>query len=158
MNMPVVHTIEDYEKMVYSAAEDYNRKDYERAVIQFEELAVLNPKNKKIFEILFYIYLKLENLDKADDNRKKYLELVYEENPHLRQPKTFDDLVQEAGDFNQIKKEFDRIITHSDFLDINQALETLTNLNILYMSRQQYDEALNCAPVFKERYLSMHSN
>jgi hypothetical protein len=151
---PRIETIDDYEALAYSAAEDFNRKDYEKALAKFLDMKEANPGNKKLHEVLFYIFLRLDRIEEAEKERLVYLDLAREENPHLFQLRTFDNLVEEAGDLKEVKNEFDRLMKKKD-IDIFEALEIFNKLNVLYLAREEYEKAGKAADQLQEKYKNL---
>lgn len=129
----------DYEKMVVQASADYNRKDYEKALIGFLELEKSNFKNAKVHEVLCYLYLKLGKIPEAEKQFDLYESLLSGGKSTKARLKTFEETVAEAGDLSEREKEYEKLLvkTGSD----NDLFGTAMQLSILYMSKGQFAKA-----------------
>nr|HPN82089.1 hypothetical protein [Spirochaetota bacterium] len=63
--MTRIYSYDEYKEMTFEAVEDFNNREYGKALEKFLDLAETNPENPKVHEILVLIYLKLDMLDKA---------------------------------------------------------------------------------------------
>jgi tetratricopeptide (TPR) repeat protein len=152
--MHLIKNKDDYKDVTLEAVELYNKKDYKNALIKFKRLEKCNYKNPKIHEMLVYIYLILKNLPMAEKEYENYLELMKKDNPGLVHPRSFEEIVQEAGNIKDLENRYKKIISRKikKFDPIKQS-EVPLNLGFLYMSQGRYQKAEEVLVKYKEAYM-----
>ena len=141
--------------MTFEAVEDFNNREYGKALEKFLDLAETNPENPKVHEILVLIYLKLDMLDKAQAEFETYHKLLGQSVPGLALPprKTFGQLASEAGDRVELERACDAIMSGSEKLDPWQSTDMVSKLGIVYMSQGEYRKAEELLLGFKQKLL-----
>jgi len=141
--MARITSFEQYRDTTYEAVEDYNSKDYRKALEKFLDLAETNPSNPKVHEILILTYLKLDMFDKAQQEYEVYCRLVGELMPEMRIPprKTFDEVAREAGNQLKLEKEHKKIMKKTGDFDVYKSSDTVSRLSIVYMAKGEYRKA-----------------
>lgn len=153
--MTRIYSYDEYREMTFEAVEDFNRKDYNKALEKFLDLAETNPNNPKVHEILVLIYLKLDMLGKAQEEFEAYHRLLGESIPGLTLPvrKSFNQLATEAGDQVELERACEAIMSGSEKLDPWQSTDTVSKLGIVYMSQGEYRKAEELLLEFKQKLL-----
>ena len=139
-----ITNFEEYRDITYEAVEDYNNKEYEKALEKFLALAEINPTNIKVREVLVLVYLKLKMYEKAQEEHALYMKLLAETMPDARIPerKTFTEIVESAGDQSKLEKDYKKVMKKSvKTFDIYESTETASKLGFLLMSRGDYRKA-----------------
>lgn len=75
-----IKNLEEYSQKTSEGAALFNEKQYSKALPIFLELAEYNAKNYKVYETLALIYLKLNEVEKADEALKTAMSLYSEKN------------------------------------------------------------------------------
>lgn len=153
--MTRIYNYDEYREITFEAVEDFNRKDYDQALAKFLDLAETNPENPKVHEILVLIYLKLDRLDKAQEEFEAYHRLLGESVPGLSLPKrkSFDEMAQEAGDRVELERACEFIMSGSEKIDPWHSTDTVSRLGIVYMSQGEYRKAEELLLGFKQKLL-----
>jgi len=136
-----IRTFEEYRDITYEAVELYHKKKYKQALKKFLALAETNPTNLKVHEMLTYVYLQLGEFEKADEEYRLYLELLYEQYPEVRRPRTFEEIVQDAGEYHEAKQSYEHLMAHPDQYDMFEAMAIASRLAIHHMARAEYTQA-----------------
>ncbi len=144
---------DSYKELTLQAVDDYNRKDYEKALSKFKEMEEANYGNPKVHELLTYIHLKLDDLKNAEKQYKVYRELLRAENPDIYEERTFEELVGDAGNIKEVEKDFKKIMKKSKDLDPIKDFEIPSKLSVLYMANGQYDKAEEILVEFRKKYI-----
>lgn len=146
-------SLEQYEALTYQAAENFNRKDYENALKKFLKLAENNWENPKVHEILSTIYLNLGNTEKSREEFHIYMDLLRRDNPELPAPRSFDELVADAGDISSVEAEYNRIMKKKSCKDPFSSFDVPARLAVLYMSEGKFKQAEDILTRFKARFV-----
>lgn len=146
----------EYEKLTYEAAEIFNRQDYKKALKKFLELEKANSKNIKVHEVLSYIYLQLHDIDKAQKEYNICRHLLSELHPEIEvaTPKTFDEIVDDAGNLRDIEKEYKKIMRARKKDEIIDNFEVPAKLAILYMADGNYKKAEDILTKFRDKAIA----
>jgi len=141
--MARITSFEEYRDTTYEAVEDYNNKEYDKALEKFLCLSEANPKNPKVREVLILVYLKLKMYDKAQEEYGIYIELLGETMPNVQLPerKTFAEVVESAGDKDTLEKDYKKVMKKTKNLDVHHSCDTASRLGIIYMARGEYRKA-----------------
>ncbi len=138
--MPI-KTFEEYRDVTYEAVELFHKKKYKQALKKFLALEETNYTNLKVHEMLVYIYLQLGEFEKADEQYRIYLELLSEQYPEIRKPRSFEEIVEEAGDYNEAKNSYDNFLKEPEKYDVFEGMAIASRLAIHYMSQGEYEKA-----------------
>jgi Flp pilus assembly protein TadD len=131
---------EIYEKVVLEALELYHQSEYSKALEKFLRLAEYNFQNMKVHEMLGYIYLKLDLIQKAEEEYEILMKLAKEKNIEFKKP-TFEELVEAAGDEGEALRQFEALEA-SGFEDFSpEETKVVINLGLIYMAKGKYREA-----------------
>ncbi|NPV38178.1 MAG: hypothetical protein HPY78_02760 [Brevinematales bacterium] len=136
-----IRTFEEYRDITYEAVELYHKKKYKQALKKFLALAETNPTNLKVHEMLTYVYLQLGEYEKADEEYQIYLKLLFEQYPEMRRPRTFEEIVQDAGEYEEAKKSYENMIAHPMNYDMFEGMAIASRLSIHHMARGEYEKA-----------------
>ncbi len=145
--------VDSYKDLTLQAVDDYNRRDYETALKKFLKMEKANYTNPKIHEILSYIYLKLGDIENAQVQYAICRDLMREEVPNLMEDRSFEDLVDEAGELKTVEKDFKKIMKKKKGLDPIKDFEIPSKLSIIYMSKGEYTKAEEILLDFKKKYI-----
>jgi len=150
-------TYNEYKELTVEALELYHAGDFEEALFKFLYLAEHNPNNAKVHEMLAYLYLKKDNLEKAEQEYQIYKTLLVSENSYLEIPeRSFEDVVQDAGDFEELSEEYNRIMSKDRELDLFEDGHIASALSLHYFARGDYQSAEQVLENFKAHYESMN--
>jgi len=141
--MAKITSFEEYRDTTYEAVEDYNNKEYGKALEKFLSLAETNPTNPKVREVLVLVCLKLEMYDKAQEEYEIYMKLLAESMPKALIPKrkTFEEVVTEAGDQAKLEKEYKKVMKKTKNFDIRHSIDTASRLGVVLMASGEYRKA-----------------
>ncbi len=134
------------------AADLFNKRDYPAALTIFRKLVVKNPDNFKLHETMAYAYLHMKDLGNAEKEYSIALKLAIKENPAIRPPRTFQDLVNDAGDQKQLEKEYVQIMSAQPSREVLNGSLTAVNLGIVYMARGEYRKAEELLTRYRDRF------
>ena len=146
-------TAEQYEALTYSAAGKYNKSDYETALDMFLRLEDNNWENPKVHEVLSNIYLKLENIEKSREEFHIYMDLLKRDDPSISLPRTFEELVEDAGDLKNKQSQYDKIMKRKTQKEPFKDFDVPAKLSILYMSIGDYKKAEKVLVSYKEKFV-----
>jgi tetratricopeptide (TPR) repeat protein len=141
--MARITSFEEYRDLTYEAVEDYNNKEYDKALEKFSSLAETNPKNPKVREVLILVCLKLKMYERAQEEYKVYIQLLGESMPELKMPerKTFEEVVESAGDQSKLEKDYKSAMKKKKNFDVYNSCDTASKLGVVYMARGEYRKA-----------------
>ena len=141
--MKKIRNFEEYRDVTLEAVEDYNNKDYLTALEKFLALAEINPLNPKVHEVLILTYLKLGMYSDAEKEYEIYHKLLAENMPEVKIPprKTFDEIVNSAGDQLKLEKAHKSAMKKTKNFDAYSSADTVARLSILYMAKGEYRKA-----------------
>lgn len=156
--MTRIYNYDEYREITFEAVEDFNHKDYDQALQKFLDLSETNPNNPKVHEVLVLIYLKLDMLEKAQEEFEAYQKLLGNSIPGFSLPerKTFDQLAEEAGDPVELERACETIMSGTEKLDPWQSTDTVSKLGIIYMAQGEYRKAEELLLEFKQKLLDSY--
>lgn len=149
--MPI-RSFEEYKDVTYEAVALYHKKKYKQALKKFLALAETNPTNLKVHEMLTYVYLQLGEFEKADEEYKIYLELLYQQYPDIQKPRTFEEIVQESGNYEEAKKSYENLLSEPMKYDIFEGMAIVSRLAIHYMAQGRYEKAEEVLLVYQRLF------
>ncbi|HBE02292.1 MAG TPA: hypothetical protein DC049_07430 [Spirochaetia bacterium] len=145
-------TYEEYHALTLQAVDEYNNDDYRQALEKFSRLEKANFNNRKIHEVLCYIYLNLGDFRQAQKQYDIYLKLAAEENPHLRLPRSFSEVITECGDMKETETEYTQIMKTEPADSSSVDFEIPIKLCLLYINKGDYKKAEEIISGFKNRF------
>jgi len=154
LNMKQITSKEEYRQITLAAANDYNKKDYQKALKKFLKMADVNYDNDKLHELLAYIYLNLDQLDKAEEEFAIFRSLIRENNPGITPEElpTFEDLLARTSDTNLLEIETEQIMESKILNDPDKAISIISDLATRYMAEGKPDKAEDILTHFKEKF------
>lgn len=149
----MITSLNEYKNMTISAVEEFNQMDYEQALKKFQEMAAVNPENAKVRELLVTLYLKVGDLENAEKELEEYKRLLGGTNAKMPEmpARSFEDLVEAAGDLEEVEAAYEACMDKEDNVDPVDDMNAATNLGILYMSRGDYKRAEEVLTAFRDR-------
>ena len=153
MKKKEITNYEEYEKYTLSAVEDFNKKDYEKALKKFNEMADYHKDNHKIHETLAVIHLKLDNFDEAEKEYKIMLDLMKKKNIEVYEPKPFEDVVNELADLKSLEKEY-KTLSKEKSEDIKDNSMLPIQISMQYIAKGDYEKAEKFLVEHKEKYFA----
>ncbi|MDH4200764.1 MAG: hypothetical protein OEV66_10335 [Spirochaetia bacterium] len=110
-----IQNFEEYAAKARTAAELFNQKRYSEALTCFLDMARYHSKNYKVFETIGLIYLKLNNLAKADLALRKAKSLYSGKSKTKLSIKTFEEIIAGLEPLEKIESVYGERISGSDF-------------------------------------------
>ncbi len=148
--MKKIKDFKQYEKITYEAAQDFSKKKYNDSLKKFKLLADYNFENLKVHEMLVYNYLKLEEIEKSEEEFEVLLKLAREKNIHL-QLKSFDELVDETEDIEVLEEHYEQILEKkNEEVSLYEDTKTVFDLSFKYMAEGKFEEAEKIILSFKD--------
>ncbi|MEK6794522.1 MAG: hypothetical protein AABZ39_07080 [Spirochaetota bacterium] len=147
-----IGSFEEYRALTLSAVNAYNARDFEKARVKFTALSAANPANITVHEILCALCLRAKDLSAAEKEYAIILRLAEEQHIPIQRPRTFNELVAEAGDESMAVASYQYAIddaTDDPVLSVKSAMR----LSHIYMARGDYREAETILARMKERLL-----
>ncbi|NPV00165.1 MAG: hypothetical protein HPY53_02170 [Brevinematales bacterium] len=143
----------DYKDLTIDAVSDFNKKDFQAALIKFLEMEQSNFDNPKVHEILVYIYVNLKDLQNAQKQYEIYIDLTKQQDPSFNIPKLkdFNELVNDAGDADELERRYHEIMDKDSDPDFFNDLDIAAKLSVIYMSRGEYKKAEEVLLKFKNK-------
>ncbi|MDH4263716.1 MAG: hypothetical protein OEV78_11785 [Spirochaetia bacterium] len=109
-----IKNFNEYSEKTQKGAELFNNKKYEDALDVFLELSEYNTTNYKVFETLALIYIKLNNINAADEAYKKALELFSLQSGVTIKSKSFDEVVAGLETMDNLKLMYEKECENSN--------------------------------------------
>lgn len=154
--MSKITNYEDYEKITLDAVEKYNSENYNDALKDFLAMAKYHPNNLKVHELLCYTYSKLKESEKAQKEYSIYLKLAKEQGKSVLKLKSFDELIKDAGDINEIQEDYEQSLNaQAEDFDLSDASAVAMKYTHLLMAQERYKEAASAMEAFKNKVLSL---
>lgn len=138
--MPI-STFEEYRDITYEAVKLYHKKKYKQALKKFLALEETNYTNLKVHEMLTYVYLQLGEFEKADEQYHIYLDLLSQQYPDIKKPRTFEEIVESAGNYEEACQCYERLVNCPDSYDMFEGMAIVSRLAILSMAKGEYKKA-----------------
>jgi tetratricopeptide (TPR) repeat protein len=151
--MKKITTRDEYTEITLSAANDYNRRDYEQALDKFKKMAAVNYENDKIHEVLAYIYLNLGNIEMAEKEFAIFKKLISaEESDDQSVTVSFEDLLDTMDNTMILEVEHEQVMESENLQDPDEAIRVVSELACRYMSEGNNEQAELVLSRFKERW------
>jgi len=146
-----IETFEEYEEYTISAAELFNKKEYEKSLEQFLQMSEYNFDNFKVHETISVIYLKL---DRVEDAQKEYniaIELMKKKNINVATPRPFAEIIDEFEDMETLEGKY-KSITTDESSENKKDTRLPIQIGMRYMAEGEYDKAVEFLNTHKEKY------
>jgi tetratricopeptide (TPR) repeat protein len=152
--MKKITTRDEYTEITLSAANDYNRRDYEQALDKFKKMAGVNYENDKIHEVLAYIYLNLGNIEMAEKEFAIFKKLMSSRRECMirRVTVSFEDLLETMDNTMILEVEHEQVMESEKLQDPDEAIRVVSELACRYMSEGNNEQAELVLSRFKERW------
>lgn len=98
----------EYSDKTHVGVELFNNKKYKDALKVFLELSQYNTSNYKVFETLALIYIKLNNIAKAEQSYKKALELFSQKTGGRFKIQSFEEAVSQLETIDELKTMYEK--------------------------------------------------
>ncbi|MGL4367769.1 MAG: tetratricopeptide repeat protein [Brevinemataceae bacterium] len=139
------------------AVEELENNNIESALQHLVNLEVTDFNNLEVHEMLADLFLRINEIGLAKEQCQICARLMEKQNPlspNLLNLKTFDQLVQEAGDPEEVQKEFDNVMkSEVDNNSFYHGTKTAMNLATLKISEKKYQEAEQLLTAYRNRCL-----
>lgn len=145
---------EKYKKIVLEAVNDYNNRNYKDALVKFKKMSEINYQNIKIHEILAYIYVKQNDIEKAEEELNLIKSILNKGSSfdNFSEIENKNDLNFDGNEFLKLEKEYDEILKQTELKNFSKDLEIITTLSNLYMSIKEYKKAEDILENYKKRF------
>ena len=119
-------TLDEYRDTTFAAVKNFNQQDFNEALQLLQSMALTNPDNPKIHELLCYIHARLGDAVQAESEYRIVLRLTGRQDLLQTEKKTFEQLAQAAGDIHEREKEFAALMSSPvEFFDKNSLWDEL---------------------------------
>ncbi|MGL4561598.1 MAG: hypothetical protein ACRCV0_04840 [Brevinema sp.] len=157
----VTVALEEFDTILDQAEKQLLNENYIDALQNLVNLEISNFEHLKVHELLADLFLKINQLNLAKEQCQICAHLInkqYETPTELYELRSFDDLVQDAGNIDTVKNEYQHIMT-KEITNENFHHGTKISLNFatLLISQKQYKEAEKILTAYKNSYLSFLS-
>ncbi len=152
--------LDKFDQVLNDATLLVSAQQYDQALPLLLNLEVTNFNHIGVHELLADVFLQLNQITLAKEQCQIYAQLLQQQNilglPNI---KSFDELVSEAGDFDELKKEIETFKTQelsseNFYYGTNITLKFAT----LLMAENRYKEAENILIEHRNRYLNFLDN
>ena len=147
--------LEHFDKFLEMATKLVQDSEFTKALDCLVNLEVTNFDNLLVHELLADVFLHLNQLTLAKEQCQICAELLSKDNPSdVFTLKTFEDILADAGNFDELMEEFEHIkteeVTNDNFHhSTNVALKLATH----HLSQEKYQEAESLLVDFREKYI-----
>ena len=143
----------EYKKIIFEAIYDYNTHNYKSALEKFNKISKIKYNNTKVHEILAYLYIKLNFINKAEEELNLIKEILNENSTY--QDHEFEDinnLISDKNDIIILKKEYEKILNQPKSYNFIKEFEVVKKLSDIYISIKQYKKAENVLEEYKKKF------
>lgn len=147
-----IGSFEEYRSLTLSAVDAYNAEDFRSARTKFAALADANPDNIAVHEILCALALKENDLPMAEKEYAIILRLAAAQGLPIQKPRTFAELVVEAGDETKAQESYRNAIAdpaNNPVLSVKAAMK----LSHIHMANGRFSEAEKILSAMKDRLM-----
>ena len=147
-----IGSFEEYRALTLSAVDAYNAEDFRSARKKFEALSDANPDNIAVHEILCALCLKENDLPRAEKEYAIILRLAAQQGLPVQKPRTFAELVAEAGDEASAQETYKKAIAdpaNNTVLSVKAAMK----LSHIHMANGRFSEAEALLSEMKDRLM-----
>ena len=152
--------LEHFDKFLEMATQLVQDSEFTKALDYLVNLEITNFDNIEVHELLADVFLQLNQLTLAKEQCQICAELLSKSNPNdIFTLKTFEDVLADAGNFEELTEEFEHIkteeVTNDNFHHgTNVALKLATH----HLSQERYQEAESLLIDFREKYIKFLEN
>ncbi len=154
---PTVLPADQFEPTLQKAIALFSTQQYREALPLLLNLEVTDFNCVEVHELLADVFLHINQLSLAKEQCQIYAQLLQAQNlATIPQLNTFDDLVQEAGNFEELQQKFEEFQHQDVSLDnfyqgTNLALKIATH----HMANGQYKTAEDLLTKHRDQYLEL---
>lgn len=147
--------LEHFDKFLEMATKLVQDNEFTKALSYLVNLEITKFDNIEVHELLADVFLHLNQLTLAKEQCQICAELLSKSNPSdIFTLKTFEDILADAGNFDELTEEFEQIkteeVTDDNFHHgTNVALKLATH----HLSQERYKEAEALLIDFREKYI-----
>ena len=152
--------LENFNQFLDIAIKLIHNNEFDKALSFLVNLEITDPNNIQVHELLADVFLQLNQLALAKEQCQICAELLSKINPSdIFTLKTFEQILADAGNFNELEQDFKSFqteeITNDNFhYGTNIALKLATH----HMSQQRYQEAEALLINFRDKYTNFLEN
>ena len=144
---------DEYKKIILEAIKDYNSQNYKSALKKFKKMSEINYDNTKIHEILAYLYIKLNSINKADEELDLIKEILNKNSSDQDQKlEDINNLIFDENEIIILKKEYEEILKQPKSYNFSKEFKVVKKLSDIYLSTKQYKEAENVLDEYKKKF------
>ncbi|MES0489191.1 MAG: hypothetical protein ABUK01_04315 [Leptospirales bacterium] len=148
-----IQTFEEYEKQTISAAEFFNKKEYNKALEQFLLLSEYNYDNFKVHETISVIYLKLDRVEEAQKEYDIVIELMKKQNINLSETRSFAEIINEFEDIETLQGKYEDLTANEESKETEKKSTRLPiQIGMQFMAQGEYEKAIEFLNAHKEKY------
>ena len=152
--MSDIKTREEYKEHTLKGVTLYNKKDYRNAIDYFLKAEKFNPRNIKLQQTIAFTYLKLNDINKADEKFRHAIELTKEKDPDFSMPVNFEEMVENLEDYSVVVDKYKTVMKNSNSKQDMSDPRVPVNLGIHLMSEGKYKTAYKVLEEYKKKYTS----
>ncbi|MDH5657627.1 MAG: hypothetical protein OEZ34_17055 [Spirochaetia bacterium] len=153
--MSKITNYEDYKEQTLKGVRFYNQKDYPNALNHFLNAETFNPKNIKLQQTIAFTYLKLNDLESADQKFKLAIDLTKEKDPDFSMPANFEEMVENLEEYDVVVDKYKTVMKKSKTKEDMSDPRIPVNLGIHLMSEGKYKTAHKVLEEYKKKYTSL---
>ena len=147
--------LEHFDKFLEIATQLVQDNEFAKALTYLVNLEITNFDNIEVHELLADIFLQLNQLTLAKEQCQICAELLSSSNPNdIFTLKTFEDILADAGNFEELSQEFEGIkteaVTNENF---HHGTDVALKLATHHLAQERYQEAEALLVDFREKYI-----
>lgn len=154
--IPQVIPLEQFDKVLNDAKTLIGAQQYTVALPLLLNLEVTNFSHIEVHELLAEVFLQLNQIDLAKEQCQIYARLLKEQNQESYQIslKSFEELYQEAGNFEELQKEFTEFQSKEiDLENFYQGTNIALKMATHYMANNRFQDAEKLLIDHRDRYM-----
>ena len=147
--------LEHFDKFLEIATQLVQDSEFAKALTYLVNLEITNFDNIEVHELLADVFLQLNQLTLAKEQCQICAELLSSSNPNdIFTLKTFEDILADAGNFEDLEQEFESIkteeVTNENF---HHGTDVALKLATHHLAQERYQEAEALLVDFREKYI-----
>ena len=147
--------LEHFDKFLEIATQLVQDSEFAKALTYLVNLEITNFDNIEVHELLADVFLQLNQLTLAKEQCQICAELLSSSNPSdIFTLKTFEDILADAGNFEELSQEFEGIkteaVTNENF---HHGTDVALKLATHHLAQERYQEAEALLVDFREKYI-----
>lgn len=152
----IVIPLDQFDDLLQKALLFLEQKNYSKALPILLNLEVTDFNNVQVHELLADLFLNINQLTLAKEQLQICSQLIKSQtNNDIFTLKSFDQLVEEAGDFDQLETDFKEILATSVNDDnFHSGTKIALNLATHHMAANRYKEAEQILTTYRDLYLN----